>query len=158
MKRTMMAVAGWCLGCAVAWGGDPGTDAPAAPAGCCGTKASACAAPKVTDVFVKWEGATLVYESAPCKLRIEYLQKGTRSEGQNGILLCAGAEVAGTAVGQTTNTPLGELKWYGTERKNLWDNTGWNFADKRLVKPSSLVKPSDEKKADSPVTADPSAK
>jgi len=38
--------------------------------------------------------------------------------------------------GQIMETPLGELKHYGQERKVAWSLTGWNFADKRLVKNS----------------------
>ena len=99
-------------------------------------------APKAAnaEVRVQWETNTLVYSQAEWVLRIQYLNKGTRSEGQDGVLLKNGQEVKPSKDGEVLDTALGQVKHYGTERKLLWDLTGWNFADKKRIKLSNLVK------------------
>lgn len=72
------------------------------------------------------------------ELRVFYRNKGTRSERQHGILLYEGKPVEATVVGEKRNTPLGLMKYYGPENSKgvPWAPTGWNFADKRTIKPS----------------------
>ncbi len=90
---------------------------------------------------VVWDGDVCVYAQAGWELRIEYLNKGTRSEGQNGVLRRRGQIVQASKDGETIEKPFGILKWYGTERKKLWDVTGWNFADRKRIRRSEQVKP-----------------
>ena len=135
MKTTMVSrIVGVTLGLVCVAGvalGDPvegGTDA-------VGTT------PSASDIVASWESENVcVYKKGEWVLRIEYLQKGSRSEGQNGILLKGGqAAVEEAEKGTVLETPLGKLKHYGAERKVRWGITGWNFADRSQVKRSSQV-------------------
>ncbi len=141
-----------------------GIIAPAFGAGCClgGTASSpavGCAAPAAAAATApapapRWEGDVAVYESAGWKLCVAYAQKGTRSEGQNGQLFRDAQPVPPPAAAEVLTTPLGALKFYGTERKNLWDVTGWNFADRGSIKPAAELVPTPQAKA---VEAEPVA-
>ena len=84
----------------------------------------------------EWRGDDLfVYSSGEWVLEIKYLNRGTRSEGQEGRLLQGGVAVA---IGeQAVQTPIGLLRHYGSERRKPWDLTGWNFADRRKVRRSA---------------------
>jgi hypothetical protein len=113
-----------------------GGDAKAAGSNVVSTADSASA---TNQIRTRWDGPVLVYELGEWKLRIDYLRKGTRSESQNGLLYKGANAIAPASKNASTNTPLGEMKWYGTQPRNLWDNTGWNFADPRRIKPSNLV-------------------
>jgi len=62
-------------------------------------------------------------------LVITYRAKGTRSEGQDGKLYRGLVPIPGVS-GQELDTPLGKMKYYGEKGVNLWDPTGWNYADK----------------------------
>ena len=72
------------------------------------------------------------------ELRIFYRNKGTRSEGQHGILFYEGNPLEGTVLGEERETDLGLMKYYGPENSKgvPWAPTGWNFADKGTIKPS----------------------
>jgi len=101
---------------------------------------SELAVPAEEPLMATWKSETVcVYEKGEWTLQIEYLRKGTRSEGQDGKLLKAGKSVDGTTVGGLLETTLGKLKYYGSERKSAWSLTGWNFSDRRLVKRSTAV-------------------
>lgn len=90
---------------------------------------------------VVWISDTVCsYKCGEWELRIKYLQKGSRSEGQDGTLLKNGKEVDYTKSGNLLDTDLGKLRHYGTERKVAWALTGWNFADRRRVKNSAAVR------------------
>jgi hypothetical protein len=107
----------------------------------------------VAPLTATWESDTVcVYARDSWTLKVTYLRKGTRSEGQDGQLLKEGVVVEGETVAETKKTSLGEMKYYGADRKSLWSLTGWNFSDRRRVKPSKLVpvKPSAEAKAELP--------
>lgn len=92
------------------------------------------------ELVVSWISKTVCsYKSGEWELQVEYLLKGSRSEGQDGKLLKGGKIVDHKKIGHEIETPLGEIKYYGTERKVKWAVTGWNFADRRLVKDSSRV-------------------
>lgn len=95
-----------------------------------------------TVMATRWEGSTLVYEVADWRLNIEYLQMGSRSEGQNGILYKKGKEVKASQENEIITTSIGTLKYYGKRNlsNNLWDNTGWNFLDTSLIKRSEDIK------------------
>lgn len=97
------------------------------------------------EVSVRWDGDTCVYASGQWELRISYLLKGTRSEGQDGTLFLDGAPVEPKKEGESKDTPIGMLKHHGTERKMRWAVTGWNFADKKAIKASSAVQVTEEK-------------
>ncbi|MCJ7531950.1 MAG: hypothetical protein MUO64_13100 [Anaerolineales bacterium] len=90
----------------------------------------------------RWEGSTLVYEVGDWRLNIEYLQIGSRSEGQNGVLYKNGKEVKASQKNEIKKTPIGTLKYYGERglSNRPWDNTGWNFSDTSLIKRSEDVK------------------
>jgi len=90
---------------------------------------------------IAWQDTTLVYKSGVWELRIKYLQKGTRSEGQDGKLFKEQKAVEPKQAGALLDTPFGKLKHYGKQRRSLWDVTGWNFADKKQIKRSEHVKP-----------------
>ncbi len=93
-----------------------------------------------TVIYAVWISETVCsYKSGEWELQIEYLLKGSRSEGQDGKLLKGGKPVDPKKVGKEIETPLGKMKHYGTERKVKWAVTGWNFADRRKVKDSSRV-------------------
>lgn len=81
-------------------------------------------------------GDVFAYRAGEWTLELTYLNRGTRSEGQDGRLLKGGTPVEGKEKGQTLETPMGMLRFYGTERRQKWDNTGWNFADRRRIKRS----------------------
>ena len=124
----------------------PETDGRAAPAEeAVRPAALPVAADKVPEIppalTVRWEGDTLVYASADCQLRIDYLNKGTRSEGQAGTLVRAGQPVSPGASGEELDTPVGRLKHYGDERPQAWSLSGWNFADRKQIKRSEEVVP-----------------
>ncbi len=63
------------------------------------------------------------------ELIITFRAIGTRSEGQHGELFQNGSQIIGKE-GQILQTPLGELRHYGsrTIKKHLWEPTGWNFS------------------------------
>ena len=117
-----------------------------AVAGSCGCSVAKTGAAdqgaEVKTVVVKgvWESDSVcVYKSGEWVLKIEYLLKGTRSEGQKGRLFKGGKEVKGKKKGDLLETALRKLKHYGDERKVSWAISGWNFAERSQVKPSSQV-------------------
>lgn len=71
-----------------------------------------------------------IYQKGRWTLFIYYRNRGTRSQGQHGILIHDGQEVQPKQPGEIIQTPLGELKYYKdpAETAFLWDMTGWNFA------------------------------
>ena len=72
------------------------------------------------------------------ELQIWYRAKGSRSEGQHGVLLHNGNEIKGSRVGEEMTTALGKMHYYGTAPGVPWNPTGWLFADKSLIKPSTF--------------------
>lgn len=102
---------------------------------------------QVVAVQGHWQGPDVyVYTNALWMLEITYLNPDTRSEGQQGRLLEDGKPVTADKKGVSLVTPLGLMKYYGSERKNAWDVTGWNFADRRQIRRSSeLPRPSSAK-------------
>jgi len=91
-------------------------------------------------ITVSWISETVCsYKTGEWELQIEYLLKGSRSEGQDGKLLKGSKPVDPKKLGKEIETPLGKMKHYGIERKVKWAVTGWNFADRRMIKDSSRV-------------------
>lgn len=72
------------------------------------------------------------------ELQIWYRAKGSRSEGQHGVLFRNGKPVEGSTIGTEMDTALGKMKFYGNAPEVLWEPSGWHFADKDLIKPSSM--------------------
>jgi len=102
-------------------------------------------------VVGEWRGADVfVYRNGEWTLEITYLNRGTRSEGQDGRLFKGESLVKGDQKGQTLETAMGLLRFYGSERRQKWDNTGWNFADRRNIKRSEALPAPPA--ADSPAT------
>ena len=102
-----------------------------------------------TEPTFQWEGDDAVYRQGGWELRITYLQRGTRSEGQVGLLRREGALVEPDLDAEVLQTSLGLLKHYGDDRPVLWAVSGWNFADQRDIKRSELLVPVIETGADS---------
>lgn len=77
-----------------------------------------------------------VYAQGAWSLYIYFRARGTRSEGQHGVLFHNGQAVPPAQPGATLQTELGEMKYYldPADMINLWDTTGWNFADSSLIK------------------------
>ncbi|MEJ5309121.1 MAG: hypothetical protein WHX52_05075 [Anaerolineae bacterium] len=71
-------------------------------------------------------------------LNIYFRNRGTRSEGQHGVLLHKGTPVEPPAIGAVIETDLGQMRYYGSPEgvKVPWENTGWNFADEEKILPS----------------------
>ncbi len=92
------------------------------------------------EITVSWISETVCsYKTGEWELQIEYLLKGSRSEGQDGKLLKGSKPVDPKKLGKELETPLGKMKHYGIDRKVKWAVTGWNFADRRMIKDSSRV-------------------
>ena len=110
-----------------------------------GEKDSERASAAKPEIKASWMSETVYsYKSGEWELQVEYLLKGTRSEGQDGKLLKAGKPVDPKLLGKEIETPLGKMKFYGTERKVKWALTGWNFADRRLAKGAAKLPAKDE--------------
>ena len=79
-----------------------------------------------------------VIKKGPWELQTFYKNKGTRSEGQHGILLYQGNAVVAKQTGEEKATDLGLMKYYGPENEQQvpWSPSGWNFADKGKIIPS----------------------
>jgi hypothetical protein len=107
--------------------------------GCANAGTPGAADAEAAKVTFAWRGDTCIYQAGEWELRISYLYRGTRSEGQQGGLYKGDQEVAPDKEGEELETPFGKLKHYGMQRKQHWDITGWNFADRAKVKPSNLV-------------------
>jgi len=70
------------------------------------------------------------------ELRIYYHARGSRSEGQHGVLLHQGEVVEPQQVGEVLETDLGKLKYYRRpeDRRLPSELTGWNFAEHRQAR------------------------
>jgi hypothetical protein len=79
-----------------------------------------------------------VLKKGSWELQVFYRNKGTRSEGQHGILLYKGEPVEAKKVGEEKETDLGLMKYYGSEKEKEvpWVPSGWNFAGRGKIKPS----------------------
>jgi len=122
------------LGLVVVAGVALGDSSKKEPAGVCTKSAGS------TTLVATWESDKVcVYKKGEWTLKVEYLHKGSRSEGQSGVLLRGDKPVTGKEKGDVLETSLGKRKHYGTERKVRGGRTGWNFADRRQVKRSSEV-------------------
>lgn len=64
--------------------------------------------------------------------------RGSRSEGQHGVLLYNGEVVEPRQVGEVLETDLGQLKYYRRpeDRRFPFELTGWNFAEHSKIRPS----------------------
>ena len=110
-------------------------------------------AARTKELHVSWDGDTAVYEAGRWVLLIDYLNRGTRSEGQHGRLFCNAADVPAPGDGMPIQTPFGKLKHWGDVRPNRWDTTGWNFETKETIRPaSSLTKDVGNTPPGSPIT------
>ena len=75
-----------------------------------------------------WQG--LIYQQGGWMLVIYYRNRGSRSQGQHGVLFKDGVEVKPRQVGEIIQTDLGDLKYvmHPEDMTVLWDMTGWTFA------------------------------
>ena len=82
------------------------------------------------------------------RLRIWYLSKGSRSEGQHGELWRGDRQIAPSEAGTTLVTSLGTMRDFGEERTVPWAVTGWHFDDESRRPPSwqeGAVSPKDQR-------------
>jgi len=72
------------------------------------------------------------------ELLIFYRNKGTRSEGQHGILLHYGEVIEPERADQELDTDIGKIKYYLLPREMNFSfyHTGWNFADQKKIRAS----------------------
>jgi len=103
-----------------------------------GTKPAPASTHDLAEVKGQWRSQDVyIYTNASWTLEITYLNRDTRSEGQQGRLLENGKPVNAEMGGESLDTPLGLIKYYGSERTRPWDVTGWNFADRRKIRRAS---------------------
>ena len=69
------------------------------------------------------------YQQGGWMLVIYYRNRGSRSQGQHGVLFKDGVEVKPRQVGEILQTDLGDLKYvmHPEDMTFLWDITGWVF-------------------------------
>ena len=84
------------------------------------------------------DAANKVLREGAWELQIWYRAKGTRSEGQHGVLYHKGKLVKAAAVGKELETSLGKMKYYGVSPDVAWEPSGWHFANKNLIQPSTF--------------------
>jgi len=72
------------------------------------------------------------------RLDIYFRYKGSRSEGQHGILIHNGEIIEPKKVGEVIDTDLGLMKYYChlEDMKVSFEPTGWNYADSEKIRPS----------------------
>jgi hypothetical protein len=75
------------------------------------------------------EGGILI-EKGGWYLVITYYHKGTRSEHQEGTLYKGLKVIPAGKEGDTMDTPLGKMKYYGEKPASPGSPTGWNYEDK----------------------------
>ena len=78
------------------------------------------------------------FVSGTWTLHIYYRMRGSKSEGQHGVLLHDGQAVEPHEVGELIKTDLGTLKYYRRleDMTAPFELTGWNFADANRIRPS----------------------
>lgn len=84
--------------------------------------------------------ACRVFKKGKWDLYVFFNNRGTKMEGQFGVLVEDGNMVGPAEKGAQMDTELGKMKYYGLEKAQPWDTTGWHFADKspiELIKSSS---------------------
>jgi hypothetical protein len=71
-------------------------------------------------------------------LNIYYRLRGSKSEGQHGILFHSGELIEPHQVGEVIDTDLGQMRYYCRLEDMVmpWEPTGWNFADENKFLPS----------------------
>jgi|GEM_PF-2472957 len=77
-----------------------------------------------------------VLRAGEWQLHITYRAKGSKSEGQHGVLFYRGEPVHGSRVGEERDTALGRMKYYGEKQGLPWLSTGWNYADSSKIRHS----------------------
>lgn len=84
------------------------------------------------------EAAPKSIVSGAWTLNIYFRCRGSKSEGQHGVLFRNGEPVEPRQVGEVIDTDLGRMKYYYhlEDMELLWEPTGWNFADRAKIQPS----------------------
>ena len=90
------------------------------------------------------EAAPRSIVSGDWTLNIYFRYRGSKSEGQHGILFHNGELIEPQIVGEVIDTDLGRMKYYCRleDMKVPWEPTGWNFADEDKILPSWVEAPS----------------
>lgn len=78
----------------------------------------------------------IIVQKGDWQLFIYYKDKGTRSETQYGRLLFKDEPVEAQERGETIQTDLGAMKYYGEEGETRWGPRGWNFCDPAMIRNS----------------------
>lgn len=76
------------------------------------------------------------YKAGDWELYVFFNNKGTRSEGQFGVLLKNGSKCPpGSPESGDIETELGSMKYYSTDMDTQvpWAPTGWLFSDKSKI-------------------------
>ena len=78
------------------------------------------------------------YKEKGWALYVNYVAKGSKSEGVHGALYHDGVEVFGKQKGETLDTPLGKMTWKGSREKckHLFDPSGWHAENANWMRPS----------------------
>jgi hypothetical protein len=76
-------------------------------------------------------------------LNIYYRLRGSKSEGQHGVLFHKGVLIEPHQVGEVIDTDLGRMRYYRRleDVAMPWEPTGWNFADENRILPSWVEAP-----------------
>lgn len=74
-----------------------------------------------------------VLKKGEWEFQIFYRAKGSRSEGQHGVLLHKGVALPPGKKKEEKESPLGTMVYYGDDYQAPWETTGWNFKDKSKI-------------------------
>lgn len=83
----------------------------------------------------QYSGSYRFYKAGDWELYIFFTNRGTKSEGQFGILLQNGNKYPPpvSPENKEIDTELGKMKYYGLDPQVPWAPTGWLFADKSNI-------------------------
>ena len=74
-----------------------------------------------------------VLKKGDWEFRVFYRAKGSRSEGQHGVLIHKGNVVPPGKKDEELATAFGIIVYYGNTYELPWTPTGWNFKDKAKI-------------------------
>lgn len=79
-------------------------------------------------------GSCRFYKAGDWELYVFFTNKGTKSEGQFGVLLQNGNMYPPVSPeNEGIETELGKMKYYSLDSQVPWAPTGWLFADKSKI-------------------------
>ena len=103
-------------------------------------------AQKIDEIAAKEKGKTapISIVKGAWRFNIYFRFRGSKSEGQHGILLHNGKPLEPEQVGDVIDTDLGKMKYYCDleDMEVPFEPTGWNFEDRTKIKPSWILEES----------------